>query len=119
MLEKLEAIEGRYREVELLLSSPDTMSDMKRFTQLNKEYSDLKDIVETTNEYRNTLNYYQQAKDLLANEKDQEIKEMAKQEADEMEAKIGPLEEKIRLLLIFKMKLKSLFSSPVRFVQST
>jgi len=42
MLDKLEAIEARYREVELLLSSPDTMSDMKRFTQLNKEYSDLK-----------------------------------------------------------------------------
>ncbi len=102
MLEKLEAIEARYKEVELLLSSPDTMSDMKRFTQLNKEYSDLKEIVETTNEYRTTLNYYQQAKDLLANEKDAEVKEMAKLEADEMEAKIGPLEEKIKLMLIPK-----------------
>ncbi len=102
MLDKLEAIEARYREVELLLSSADTMQDMKRFTQLNKEYSDLREIVETTEEYRSTLNYYQQAKDLLANEKDQEIKEMARQEADEMEAKIGTLEEKIKLLLIPK-----------------
>lgn len=102
MLEKLEAIEARFREVELLLSNADTMKDMKRFTQLNKEYSDLKEVVETTAEYRSTLNYLQQAKDLLANEKDPEIREMAKMEADEMEAKIGPLEEKIKMLLIPK-----------------
>ena len=98
MLDKLEAIEARYREVELLLSSADTMSDM----QLNKEYSDLKEIVDTTEVYRNTLNYYQQAKDMFINEKDLELKEMAKLEADEMEAKITELEEKIKILLIPK-----------------
>lgn len=102
MLEKLEAIEARFKEVELLLSNADTMKDMKRFTQLNKEYSDLKEVVETTAEYRSTLNYFQQAKDMLANEKDPDLREMAKMEADEMEAKIGPLEEKIKLLLIPK-----------------
>ncbi|MFM6984936.1 MAG: peptide chain release factor 1 [Chitinophagaceae bacterium] len=102
MLEKLEAIEARFREVELLLSSADTMSDMKRFTQLNKEYSDLKEVVDATNEYRSTLNHFQQAKDMMANEKDPELRDMAKMEADEMEAKIGPLEEKIKLLLIPK-----------------
>lgn len=102
MLDKLEAIEARFREVELLLSSADTMSDMKRFTQLNKEYSDLKDVVEITIEYRNTLNNYKEAKDILANEKDAELREMAKSEADEMEVKIGPLEDQIRLMLIPK-----------------
>lgn len=102
MLEKLEAIEGRYKEVELLLSSPDTMQDMKRFTQLNKEYSDLKTVVEKTIEYRNTLNYYKQAKEILNTEKDPELKEMAKAEAEEMEAKIGPLEDEIRILLLPK-----------------
>lgn len=102
MLDKLEAIEARFREVELLLSSSDTMSDMKRFTQLNKEYSELKEVVEITIQYRNTLNYLQQAKDLMANEKDSELREMAKIEASEMEEKIGPLEEQIRLMLIPK-----------------
>jgi peptide chain release factor 1 len=102
MLEKLEAIEARFKEVELLLSSADTMSDMKRFTQLNKEYSDLKEVVDATIEYRSTLNHFQQAKDMMANEKDSELREMAKMEADEMEVKIGPLEEKIKLLLIPK-----------------
>lgn len=102
MLDKFEAIEARFREVELLLSNADTMQDMKRFTQLNKEYSELKEVVETFREYKNVLNYHQQAKDLLSNEKDAELKEMARIEADEMEAKIGPLEDKIRLLLIPK-----------------
>ena len=102
MLDKFDAIEARFREVELLLSNSETMQDMKRFTQLNKEYSDLKEVVETANEYKTVLNYYQQAKDILANEKDQDLKEMARMEAEEMEAKIGPLEDKIRLLLIPK-----------------
>lgn len=102
MLEKLEAIEARYKEVELLLSSSDTMQDMNRFKKLNKEYSDLKEIVDLTHEYRNTLNYFKQAKDMLNTEKDPELKEMAKMEMEEMEAKIGPLEEKIRIMMIPK-----------------
>lgn len=102
MLEKLEAIEARFKEVELLLSNADTMKDMKRFTQLNKEYSELKEVVEATTEYRNVLNHFQQAKEMLSNEKDPDLREMAKMEADEMEAKIGPLEEKIKMLLIPK-----------------
>ncbi|HEY1046688.1 MAG TPA: peptide chain release factor 1 [Bacteroidia bacterium] len=102
MLDKLEAIEARYKEVELLLSSADTMSDMRRFKQLNKEYSDLKEIVDATIEYRNILNNYKQAKELLGTEKDPEMREMAKAEMDEMEEKIGPLEEKIRIMMIPK-----------------
>lgn len=102
MLDKLEAIEARYKEVELLLSSADTMSDMRRFKQLNKEYSDLKEIVDATIEYRNILNNYKQAKEMLATEKDPEMREMAKAEMDEMEEKIGPLEERIRIMMIPK-----------------
>jgi peptide chain release factor 1 len=102
MLDKLEAIEARFKEVELLLSSSDTMSDMKRYTQLNKEYSDLKVVVDTYHEYRNSLNYYQQAKDILSNEKDAELKDMARMEAEEMQDKIEMLEDKIKLLLIPK-----------------
>jgi peptide chain release factor 1 len=102
MLKKLEAIEARYREVELLLSSPDIVSDMKRFTKLNKEYSDLKEVYEATEEYRTLLGNYRQAKDMLVTEKDAEMREMARQEADELEEKIGKLESHIRLLLIPK-----------------
>lgn len=102
MIEKFDAIEARYKEVELLLSNSDTMQDMKRFAQLNKEYSELKEVVDTFIEYRNVLNHHQQAKDIIANEKDQELKEMARLEADEMGEKLVVLEEKIKLLLIPK-----------------
>jgi peptide chain release factor 1 len=102
MLDKLDAIEARFREVELLLSSADTMQDMKRFAQLNKEYSELKEMVEVTNSYKEALNFLQQAKDLMANEKDAEMREMAREEADEMQAKVIELEERIKILLIPK-----------------
>jgi peptide chain release factor 1 len=102
MLDKLDAIEARFREVELLLSSADTMQDMKRFAQLNKEYSELKEMVEVTNAYKEALNFLQQAKDLMANEKDAEMREMAREEADEMQTKVIELEERIKILLIPK-----------------
>lgn len=102
MLEKFDAIEARYREVELLLSSADIMQDMKRFAQLNKEYSELRDVVETMNAYKNALENQRQAKDILSNEKDPDMKELARLEIEENEQKIPELEEKIKLLLIPK-----------------
>jgi peptide chain release factor 1 len=75
---------------------------MKRFAQLNKEYSELKEMVEVTNSYKEALNFLQQAKDLMANEKDADMREMAREEADEMQAKVIELEERIKILLIPK-----------------
>jgi peptide chain release factor 1 len=102
MLEKLEAIEARYKEVELLLSSPDIVSDMKKFTKLNKEYSELKEIFDATTVYRNYLTSYQHAKDMLVNEKDAEMRDMARVEVEELTGKIEHIEEQIRLMLIPK-----------------
>ena len=68
MIEQLEAIHARFKVVELLLSSPDTMSDMKRFTKLNKEYSDLKDVVEVYYVYKDLLGNKETAEDILKNE---------------------------------------------------
>lgn len=102
MLEKLEALEAKFKDLETLLSSPDTMSDMKRYTQLNKEYSDLKEIVDVTNEYRRQLSIRDEAKDILQNEKDKELRELAKEELDQAESAIMSLEEKIKILLLPK-----------------
>lgn len=102
MLEKFDAIEARFREVELLLSSPELMQDMNRFRQLNKEYSDLREVVETSREYRAVLDHYKQARDILANEKDPDMKELARAEADELEEKKAVLEERLKILLIPK-----------------
>jgi peptide chain release factor 1 len=100
MLDKLEAIAGRYQEVELLLSDPSTVADMKRFKSLNKEYKDLGKVVDAYHLYKNVISNLNSAKHVLNNESDADFREMAKTEVDELEAKKNQLEEEIRILLI-------------------
>lgn len=102
MLEKLELIYQRWKAVEAELSSPDAMADMKRFAQLNKEYKDLAKIVDQYNIYRNIMSNIDTNKDILATEKDQEFREMAKSELDELLVQQDEMEERIRLMLIPK-----------------
>jgi peptide chain release factor 1 len=102
MLDKLEAIKSRRDEVEQLLSQPDAMSDMKRFAQLNKEYKDLGPIVDAYEVYKTLMGNITNCKEILANEKDAEMREMAKIELDELIAKQEPMEEEIRNMLIPK-----------------
>src|ERR1700744_2492870 len=100
MLEKLEAIFQRWKTVEGELSSPDAMADMKRFAQLNKEYKDLAKIVDEYNIYKNVMSNIDANKEILATEKDEEFREMAKGELDELLTKQEELEEAIRVMLI-------------------
>jgi peptide chain release factor 1 len=100
MLNKLEAIVGRYQEVEMLLSDPGTVADMKRFKSLNKEYKDLGRVVEAYHQYKNIVDNLESAKHVLNNESDADFRDMAKTEVDELEAKKEVLEAEIRLLLI-------------------
>ena len=100
MLTKLEAIKNRWQEVEQELGKPDTMSDMKRFAQLNKEYKGLQVIVDAYYVYKNLLSNIESAKNVLVTEKDEEFREMAKIELEELEPKQESMEEEIRLMLI-------------------
>ncbi len=100
MLDKLEAIKVRWEEVERELSSPGVMSDMKRFAQLNKEYKDLTRIVEEYKIYRNMVSNIEANKQILATEKDEELREMAKMDLDELLEKKELKEEEIRVMLI-------------------
>jgi peptide chain release factor 1 len=100
LLDKLEAIKIRFKDVEQSLSNPDAMSDMKRFAQLNKEYKELQRIVEKQSEYKNVLNNLDHARDVVINEKDEEFREMARLELSELEQKKEALEEEIRVMLI-------------------
>ena len=100
MLDKLEHIQARRNEVEELISQPDAMSDMKRFAQLNKEYKDLAPIIEAYQEYRTLMGNIDNCKEILAIEKDPELREMARMELDELLVKQDPMEEDIRNLLI-------------------
>ena len=100
ILERLEGVKLRFEEIAQQLINPEVTSDVKRYIQLNKEYRDLEPIIQTLEEYKNVLSNIDQAREILANEKDEELREMAKSELDELTVKVEPLEEKIKLLLL-------------------
>lgn len=100
LLDKLEAIKQRFQDVEKELSSPGVMDDMKRFAQLNREYKELQKIVEKYEEYKNLVSNLENARTVVTNEKDEEFREMAKLELDELMSKNEKMEEEIRLMLI-------------------
>ena len=82
------------------MSSPDAMSDMKRFAQLSKEYKNLTAITEKYAEYKNVLSNYDHSKEVLLKEKDEEFRQMAKAELEQLVTKKENLEEEIRTMLI-------------------
>lgn len=102
ILDKLEGVKLRFEEVGQLITDPEVINDMKRYVKLNKEYKDLEPLVEAYETYKNILSNIKDAKEIIATEKDEEMRDMAKMELDELEAKVGPLEEEIKLLLLPK-----------------
>lgn len=100
ILDKLEDVKVRFDEVGELITQPDIISDMKRYVKLNKEYRQLEPIIESYNKYKNILSNIHSAKEILNTEKDEEMREMAKTEIDELTGKVDPLEEKIKFLLL-------------------
>ncbi len=100
LLDKLKGIKTRFDEVSKLITQPDIVSDMKNYIRLNKEYKNLEPIVETYHTYKNILSNIDSAKEILSVEKDEEMREMAKMELDELNEKVGPLEEEIKVLLL-------------------
>lgn len=100
ILAKLEGIKDKFESISKQITDPDAMSDMKRYIQLNKEYKELEPIVEFQGKYANAISNLQQAKDLFSNEKDDEMKEMARGEIEELEPMVEQMEEDIKLMLI-------------------
>ncbi len=102
MIDKLEAIKDRFEEVGQLIVQPDAMADMKQFSRLSKEYKDLEKIVEKYEAYKKILNGIKSAKSMLETEKDEEFREMAKMELDELVPQKDSLESELKQLLIPK-----------------
>ena len=100
IIEKLEGVKTRFMEVGELLNSPEILSDMKRYVGLNREYKELQPIIEVYEKYKLTLANITSAKELLAVEKDEDMREMAKAELEELTSFLPGLEEEIKLLLI-------------------
>ena len=102
ILQKLDGLEARFEEVSTLITDPSVIGDQNRFVKLTKEYKDLGDIMDARKRYIACLNSIKEAKDILANEDDAEMKEMAREELAENEALQPKLEEEIKIALIPK-----------------
>jgi peptide chain release factor 1 len=100
MLEKLEAIYNRFKEIEEEMNDPSIIADMKKYIKLNKDYKELQRIVKAYKEYKNITDNIISTKDLLRTEKDEEFREMAKLELNELNDRKETIEEEIRLMLI-------------------
>jgi len=100
LLNRLDGIEARFQEVGVLITDPAVIQDMKRYVRLTKEYKDLEKLTEVTRRYRNLLGNAGEARAVLADESDPELREMAKAELDEATEALPALEEEIKLLLI-------------------
>lgn len=100
ILEKFENIRYRFEEVGQQITDPNVMKDMKRYVKLNQEYKRLDDLVKAFTEYKNIIDNIASTKELLQIETDADMREMAKEELEELEAKVAPKEQEIKLLII-------------------
>ena len=100
LLEKLDALVIRFEEIGKLITDPVVIADIKRFVKLNKEYRDLEKLSIARDEYKQLLTDIEEAKFILENESDPELREFAKDELDSGTGRLAPLEEKIKLLLV-------------------
>lgn len=100
LLQRLDGIEQRFEEVKTLMSDPAAMADMKRYVRLSKEYKELEALTAATAAYRRMMDEAAEARQLLADEDDPEMKQMAREQLDNATAAIPEMEEKIKLMLI-------------------
>jgi peptide chain release factor 1 len=102
MLDKLQGIETRYLHLQEQVMEPDVMSDMSRYIAINKEISSLQEVYDLVVSYKKCRAQIDEAKEILANETDAEMIEMAEAELEEAEAQIPDLEQRIKIALLPK-----------------
>lgn len=102
MLEKIQIVKQRFDEINDLIIQPDIIADQKRYIQLNKEYKDLKQIVDKGEVYKELVDNITEAEEIISDGSDAEMVEMAKMQLEEAKEQIPKLEEDIRFLLIPK-----------------
>ncbi len=100
LLTKFESIRHRYEEVEQQITDPEIMNDMKRYVKLNQEYKNLQKLVAKFQEYKNLVDNIETGREILAEESDEEMREMAREEMEESEERIPKVEQQIKMLLV-------------------
>ena len=102
MIERLAIVKQRFDEVSDLIIQPDIIADQKRYVALNREYKDLSALMERRTAYLNLIQRQQEAEEIISDGSDSEMTDMAKEELEEVKAKLPELEETIRFMLIPK-----------------
>lgn len=102
MFDRLQSVEDRYERLNELLSDPEIINDSKKLREYSKEQSDIQETVQTYREYKQAREQLQDAKAMLEEKLDAEMREMVKEELSDLEAQIEELEERMRILLIPK-----------------
>ena len=100
LVDKILALQDKYESLQKQLADPEVIADMKRYVQLNKDYKELEPIIKAGLEYKKMVDELAEAKDIMINEKDEDLRDMAKAEIAEIEPKIPQMEEQIKILLI-------------------
>jgi peptide chain release factor 1 len=102
IIDKLETIRRRWEEMSEQLNDPAVMADMKRYVKLNKDYKDLEPVIQAFTEYKTVVLNIGNAREIIKNEKDEDFREMAREELETFQARKEKLEEDIRIMLIPK-----------------
>ncbi|MDP8224002.1 MAG: peptide chain release factor 1 [Candidatus Lernaella stagnicola] len=102
MFAKLADVDARYVELTNMLADPEIYGDQAKFAKFNKERVDLEEVVEVYRKYKNFVEQRDGAQEMLEEEDDAEIREMAKHELLELDEKIDDLTERLKLLLLPK-----------------
>ncbi len=102
MLKKLEVLEDTYRDLSEKIGDPEIINDQKTWQKYVKEHSDLEPIIMKYREYKEVLNNINESKEILQEESDEDLRELAKMELSENEEKVEPIESEIKVLLLPK-----------------
>ena len=100
LLEKLETIYIRFKEIGQLITDPEVIQDMERYVRLTKEYKDLEAITVAADKYKQALGTLEESREILESEEDKELKEMAEMEIGELTEKLPQMEQDIKMLLV-------------------
>lgn len=102
VFDRLEAVEARYEKLNELLSDPDIVNDTSKLRDYSKEQSDIQETVEAYREYKEVKEQLDDAKAMLDDKLDSEMREMVKEEIGELEDRQTELQERLRILLLPK-----------------
>ncbi|WP_058308713.1 peptide chain release factor 1 [Gracilibacillus massiliensis] len=102
MLDRLESLEARYDKLNELLSDPEVINDSKKLREYSKEQSDLQDVITAYREYKDVSSQLDDAKEMLEDDLDDEMRDMTKMEISELSDQKTELEERLRILLLPK-----------------